>query len=180
MIRIATGDKQAALSTFKTALETMMLIENKLQLQLHEDKMASEIIQNNSILGFKPFAQIIEKLRTKSIVKEEDFAPAFEKTYQLYDERHKAWALAEIAQIMASLGLGEQAVKTAKMILINQHFFLPRVALIFARTGDKENFKQLLIPCAYYLYAANQMGSLLAPLYPEQAATVAKVMSEFR
>ncbi|WP_143171067.1 SMEK domain-containing protein [[Phormidium ambiguum] IAM M-71] len=180
MIKVATGDKQAAIFTFKTALEKIMLIENKLQMELHEDKRALEILEKNSILGLEPFAQIIEKSRAKSIVKEEDFAPAFEKAYQLYDERHKAWALAEIAQIMASLGLGEQAVKTAKMILINQHFFLPRVALIFAQTGDKENFKQLLIPCAYYLYAANQMGGLLAPLYPEQAATVAKVMSEFR
>lgn len=179
MIKVATGDKQAALSTFKTALETMILIENKLQLQLHEDKKTLEIIQNNSILGSEPFAQIIEKLRTKLIVKEEDFAPAFEKAYQLYDEKHKALALAEIAQIMASLRLGEQAVKTAKMISINQHFFLPRVALIFAQTGDKENFKELLIPCAYYLSAANQMGGLLAPLYPEQAATVAKVMRSF-
>jgi hypothetical protein len=36
-------------------------------------------------------------------------------------------------------------------------------------TGDKEHFKRLLIPCAYYPDAAYKMCGLLARLYPEQA-----------
>jgi hypothetical protein len=49
---------------------------------------------------------------------------------------------------------------------------------LFAETGDKVNFKRLLIPCAYYLDTAYQMCGYLARLYPEQASAVAQVLSK--
>ncbi|MDB9511014.1 hypothetical protein PN499_07450 [Kamptonema animale CS-326] len=52
------------------------------------------------------------------------------------------------------------------------------IALLFAQTGDRVNFKRLLIPCAYYLDTAYQMCEYLARLYPEQASAVAKVLSD--
>lgn len=42
--------------------------------------------------------------------------------------------------------------------------------------GDRVNFKQLLLPCAYYLDAAYRMCGLLARLYSEQAAAVVEVV----
>jgi hypothetical protein len=50
------------------------------------------------------------------------------------------------------------------------------IAAALATVKDKEHFKQLLLPCAYYLDAAYRMCGLLARLYPEQAAAVAEVV----
>jgi hypothetical protein len=88
-------------------------------------------------------------------------------------------ALSAIAQAEAEAGLGAQAMATAKTILYSQDEYLPEVAESFVKFGDKKHFKQLLIPCAYYLNAAYQMSCLLARLYPEQATAVAKVVCEF-
>jgi hypothetical protein len=65
---------------------------------------------------------------------------------------------------------------TAQTILTNRSEHLPAIASAFADTGNKEGFKRLLIPCAYYLDAAYQMRGLLARLYPEQATKVAEVV----
>jgi hypothetical protein len=51
------------------------------------------------------------------------------------------------------------------------------IAAALAEAGDKEHFKQLLLPCSYYLDAAYRMCGLLARLYPEQAAAVAEVLN---
>ncbi len=63
-------------------------------------------------------------------------------------------------------------------MLSDRNTHLRDIALLFAETGDRVNFKQLLIPCAYYLDTAYQMCGYLARLYPEQASAVAKVLSE--
>jgi hypothetical protein len=179
MTMVAAGNKDAALSTFKIALETERSIRNQQQQQDIVQRVQT-ITRNGSILGVELFAKVKIKLKTRLIVTEEDFTPALENAYQCWDERHKAWALGEIAEIMALVGLSEQAVKTAMSILVNRHWLLPRVASIFAKTGDKQNFKHLLVPCAYYLYAADQMCEFLMLLYPEQAMDVEKVVSQFR
>jgi hypothetical protein len=71
-------------------------------------------------------------------------------------------------------GEGEQALKTLESILADPNWHLPGIASLLVDTGDKTNFKQLLIPCAYYLDAAYEMCGYLAGLYPEQSEAVAK------
>ena len=96
---------------------------------------------------------------------------------KIKDEKKRLQAFKRIAQIQAIAGQGEEAVRTVEAIIThNKH--LPDIASWFAETGDRVNFKHLLIPCAYYLDAAYQMCGYLARLYPEQASAVAKVLSE--
>jgi hypothetical protein len=78
---------------------------------------------------------------------------------------------------MAKAGLREQAISITQKILINRSQYLLKIAAAFVEIGEKEGFKQLLIPCADYLDAAYQMCGYLAQLYPEQATAVAKVVS---
>jgi hypothetical protein len=85
--------------------------------------------------------------------------------------------LTEIAKAQVEAKLSEQALLTAEKILINRNEHLPDIAAAFVEKGDKENFKQLLIPCAYYLDAAYEMCGHLAKLYPAQATAVAEVVS---
>jgi hypothetical protein len=64
------------------------------------------------------------------------------------------------------------------MIRTERKWQFPAIAAAFVEKGDKTNFKQLLIPCSYSLYAAYRMCGYLARLYPEQVAAVPKVVSE--
>jgi hypothetical protein len=78
-------------------------------------------------------------------------------------------------------GFVEQAVQTTEKIYTTyRQEYLPAIATALAEASDKENFKRLLIPCASYLDSACRMCGLLARLYPEQAAEVAKVVSKSR
>ena len=87
--------------------------------------------------------------------------------------------LEELAKAQVRVGFSQQAVKTGKLMSSGRNSHLPEIAAAFVEIGDKANFKQLLTPCAYYLDAAYEMCGYLAHLYPEQAAEVAKVVSQF-
>jgi hypothetical protein len=97
---------------------------------------------------------------------------------KIEDEQKCLEALKKIAQIQAIAGKGEEALRTLEAMLNDRNTHLRDIALLFAATGDRVNFKRLLIPCAYYLDTAYQMCEYLARLYPEQASAVAKVLSE--
>ena len=103
----------------------------------------------------------------------------FKAKNKIKDEQKQMKVLRIIAQIQAMAGEGEQAIRTAQRIGFNRNRLLSSVASILAETGDKVDFKQLLIPCAYYLNATYEMCGYLARLYPEQAEKVAKVVSDF-
>lgn len=106
------------------------------------------------------------------------FDKAFGKARQVGQELERAIALEAIAEAQVAAGFALHAVKTADTILINRSEHLPAIAHAFVETGEQENFKKLLIPCAYYLNAAYQMCRHLARLYPEKAEEIAKVVSE--
>ncbi len=74
---------------------------------------------------------------------------------------------------------GERAVQKAEVILTERNKHLPEIADALAEAGDKEHFKHLLVPCAYYLDAAYRMSGLLARVYPEQASAVAEVVKRY-
>ncbi len=94
------------------------------------------------------------------------------------DQSFQALALQTIAVLQIQSGFASQALKTADIIPIIRHWHLPEIAAAFVDIDDKANFKNLLIPCAYYLDAAYRMCGHLAKLYPQQASAVAKVVSE--
>jgi tetratricopeptide (TPR) repeat protein len=107
------------------------------------------------------------------------FNNALKKAQQIGQELERATALKEIAEAQVEAGFGHQALKTAETILVDRDRYLPRIAASFVETGDKANFKKLLIPCAYYLEAAYEMCGHLARLYPEKTEEIAKVVSDF-
>ncbi|MEQ8995688.1 MAG: hypothetical protein RID53_04185 [Coleofasciculus sp. B1-GNL1-01] len=94
------------------------------------------------------------------------------------DKQKLIKALKTIAGIQVMAGKGEDAVKTAEKILTERNLYLPGIASWLVKTGDKENFKPLLIPCAYNVETAYQMCGLIARLYPEQAESVAKAVTD--
>jgi hypothetical protein len=107
----------------------------------------------------------------------ENFTAAIDTAKQIEPSYQRLEALAEIAKAQVEAKCIEQALLTAEKILINRNEHLPDIAAAFVETGDKENFKRLLIPCAYYLDAAYKMCGHLAKLYPAQATAVAEVVS---
>jgi tetratricopeptide (TPR) repeat protein len=108
-----------------------------------------------------------------------EFAAALELVRQINDEWKRSETIAMIAEEQVKAGHGQQALKTTETILTERQWRLPGVAAVFVKTGDKANFKRLLIPCAYYLDAAYRMCGHLAWMYPEKAEEIAKVVSEF-
>ena len=106
------------------------------------------------------------------------FDAALQAKDKIDDEKKRVESLRAIAQIQAMAGFGEQTVKTVEAILINRNQYLPKDPVFLVETGDRQNFKKLLIPCAYYLDSAYEMCGYLARLYPEQASAVVTVLSE--
>ena len=115
----------------------------------------------------------------QNLVEGSDFTTALDTARQIDDSSSRAQALSQIAKAQVEAKLSEQALLTAAKILIDHNLHLPKIAAAFVETGDKENFKQLLIPCAYYLDAAYQMCGYLAKLYPNQVTDIAKIVKPF-
>lgn len=110
----------------------------------------------------------------------ETFTLALQTAQQIEDEAKRAEALGAIAESQVKAGFSEQAVRTAGLILTKRNEHLPEIASALVEAGDKEHFKQLLIPCAYYIDSAYEMCGLLARLYPEQAGAIAEVVMQAR
>lgn len=106
-------------------------------------------------------------------------AASLEAKDKIKDETKLLEALQIIAQIQAIAGKGQDSVKTADTIIRDRNWYLPSIASWLAQTGDKANFKRLLIPCAYYLDSAYEMCGYLAQLYPEQIGSISEVLKEF-
>jgi hypothetical protein len=160
----STGHKEYAIYIFKESLTMKNTIENNWEWQLNLGKISQSMALKSGVLNSSIFPTIESKL----IITEEDFIPALKKAH----ESNFDLALIEVAERMAMAKLGKEAVNTAIMISNNNNFFLPRIAFILSQTGDKDNFKRLLIPCSYYMYAAYQMSVYLKNLYPEQVEAI--------
>jgi len=188
--RSTVGETEAALATFAALLEAA---QTKEQLQRHKD--FSIIAIGYAQIGEFPTAIKIskdiedgeQKISIFLAIAWEQFKKGEQVTTldialaaheKIEDEEKRLQALKSIAQIQAIAGKGEEALRTLEAMLSDRNTHLRDIALLFAETGDKVNFKRLLIPCAYYLDTAYQMCGYLARLYPEQASAVAKVLSE--
>jgi predicted TIM-barrel fold metal-dependent hydrolase len=98
---------------------------------------------------------------------------------KITDEQKRIEALWWIAQIQAMAGQVEQAFRTAEQILTERNQLLSHIAANLIHIKDKDNFKKLLIPCAYSLNTAYKMCGCLAYMYPEKAESVAEVVKKF-
>ena len=188
--RSTVGETEAALATFADLLEAA-----KTQKQRERDRDLSTIAIGYAEVGEFPTAiEIINEIEDGAHKISALWAIAWEELKKgkqitildialaakekIEDEKKRLQALKRIAKIQVIAGKGEEAVRTVEAIITDRNKHLPDIALWFAETGDRVNFKHLLIPCVYYLDAAYQMCGYLARLYPEQASAVAKVLTE--
>lgn len=107
-----------------------------------------------------------------------EFSAALEIAQGIKWERERARIRRDTATAQARAGFGEHAVRTVGVIATIPKEHLLKITAAPVEAGDKEHFKQLLIPCAYHLAAAYTMCGLLARLYPEQAAAVVEIVKE--
>jgi tetratricopeptide (TPR) repeat protein len=189
---------QAAVGLKEEALELLTALYETVREDREQDKNLSTIAAAQAEVGeittaFKITNEIedewerLKALRGIACVqwkkgeKEEllsTLAAALRAKDRIEDEQKRVNALRVKAQIQAMVGKGEEAVRTVEAILTERNLYLPRIASWLVETGDRENFKRLLIACAYYLDAAYQMCGYLAQLYSEKAKAVAKVVSK--
>jgi hypothetical protein len=188
----AVKHKEAALATFRELLEFAQ--KSGKQRDSYLSKIAAAQAQAGEIFpALETTDEIDEELQLvqalwrialaqfKKGKKQElskTLTAALQAKDKIQDKQKLMRSLKAIARIQAMAGKGEEAVRTAETILTERNLYLPGVASWLVETGDRANFKKLLIPCAYYFDAAYQMCGLLAQLYSEQAAAVAKVVSE--
>ncbi len=188
--RSTIGETQAALATFADLLEAA---KTKEQRERDQDfsiiaigyaevgefstaiKISKDIEDGEQKISIF-LAVACEQFKKGQQVTTLDIALAAKE--KIEDEQKRLEALKSIAQIQAIAGKGEEALRTLEAMLSDRNTHLCDIALLFAETGDRVNFKRLLIPCAYYLDTAYEMCEYLARLYPEQASAVAKVLSE--
>jgi|GEM_PF-2063247 len=111
-------------------------------------------------------------------IQAEKFSAAIKTAQRIDDSYEQAEVLTRIAKAQVEAKLSKQALSTAEKIYVNRNKHLPDIAAAFVENDDKENFKRLLIPCAYYLDASYQMCGHLAKLYPAQATDIAKIVAK--
>lgn len=186
----AARDKAAALETFRELLEFAQ--ESGKQRDNYLSTIAAAHAEAGEISTALKITDEIEygreRVRALLAIAWEQFkkgekeklpttlAKAFQAKDKIEDEQKRLQALRVIARIQAMAGKGEEAVKTVEAILTERNLHLPSTASWLVETGDRMNFKRLLIPCAYYLDAAYEMCTHLARLYPEKAEEIAKVV----
>jgi hypothetical protein len=186
LIEIAKAQAQA--ENFTAAIETARQIDRsdywaealieiaKAQAQAENFTAAFETAQQIDHSKYR--AQALIEI-AKAQAQAENFTAAIETAQHIDYSYDRAQALFEIAKAQVEAKLSEQALLNAEKIIIDRNEHLPEIAAAFVETDDKENFKQLLIPCAYYLDVAYKMCGYLATLYPTQATDIAKVVQDF-
>jgi Trypsin-like peptidase domain len=93
------------------------------------------------------------------------------------DESFRAEALRDIALAHARSGQTSEAVGVAAQILADRNEHLGRIAEAIADAGDRDQFKELLIPSSAYIDVAYQACELLARVYPDQASAIAEAVT---
>ena len=194
--RSTVGETEAALATFAELLEPALAQESHKRNNRNGDlfTIAAAYAEAGELVTALNITDKIEdgwlQLRALRIIIWEQFKKgekearlktfdaALQAKDKIEDEKKRVEALRAIAQIQALAGCGEQTVKTVEAIVTNRNQYLPKVAAFLVETGDRQNFKKLLIPCAFYLDSAYEMCGYLARLYPEKAEAVVKVLSE--
>jgi tetratricopeptide (TPR) repeat protein len=194
--QMALGEREAALAIFAEAFE--IIKEEKSQtFKTNPDSLLSTVVAAQAESGYFDRAlKSAEKIedeweQVKALSKIASFQwkqgdkeglsttldIALMAKEKITDGQKRLLALWVIAQIQSMAGKVEQAVRTAKQVLTNHNQLLCDIATNLSQLKDKDNFKKLLIPCAYSFDTAYKMCGYLARLYPQQASAVAKVVT---
>ena len=193
-VQVKRGQRKAAIATLADALRIgkkvnegydTEAIEAIILTQAEIDTLPNCLESVKTIYSTYKQAEVIGIIARLKAEKGQDeeakaaFSLALKAAQEIDSESIRSHALGNIAKEQVQAGFGDQAIKTTKMIRTERNWQFPAIAAAFVEKGDKTNFKQLLIPCSYSLYAAYRMCGHLARLYPENAEEIAKVLSEF-
>jgi hypothetical protein len=90
-------------------------------------------------------------------------------------EAERASVLQMIACTQVKAHQSEQAIATARLILVDREEHLPAIVERFLQANDRTAFKELLISCAAHRQSAWAVCGMLAGAYPEQANAIVEV-----
>ncbi|MEQ9621144.1 AAA family ATPase [Coleofasciculus chthonoplastes] len=189
----AVIDEEAALATFKELLVSAKKLLRERDIYLskiaaaqaqageisHALETTDEIQDESELVKALSWIALSQFKKSKKQELLKTLTAALQAKDKIEDKQKLIQALKAIAGIQVMAGKGEDAVRTAEKILTELNLYLPGIASWLVETGDRENFKRLLIPCAYYLDAAYQMCGHLANLYPNQASDIGKIVNTF-
>jgi hypothetical protein len=189
----AVIDEEAALATFKELLVSAKKLLRERDIYLskiaaaqaqageisHALETTDEIQDESELVKALSWIALSQFKKSKKQELLKTLTAALQAKDKIEDKQKLIQALKAIAGIQVMAGKGEDAVRTAEKILTELNLYLPGIASWLVETGDRENFKRLLIPCAYYLDAAYQMCGHLAQLYPNQASDIGKIVKTF-
>jgi tetratricopeptide (TPR) repeat protein len=159
----AIAEAQAKVGAFDAAKETIQQIV----FPLEEAEALRAISVALAKVGQREAAQV-------------NFSTALEVAQRISPTFDQVMVLQAIALSLARSGFKQMAMQTVETILANPEGYLCDLAEVFVETGQKTNFKRLLIERTNDLQSAYRMCRLLARLYPEKVEEIAKVVSEFR
>jgi tetratricopeptide (TPR) repeat protein len=101
----------------------------------------------------------------------ETIRPLGGDTYHLRTE-----GMSAVARAFATAGFGALAIRAAEAIVTERARALTGIAAALATAGDRDHFKELIIPCAYDAAAAYRICGLLGHLYPDSTPTLAAIV----
>jgi hypothetical protein len=159
----AIAEAQAKAGEFDAATETV----RKIDFPLKEAEALRVIGVALAKVGQREAAQV-------------NFTTALEVAQRMSPCWEQVAELEAIALSLASSGFKQMAMQTVETILANPEGYLCDFAEVFVESGQKTNFKRLLIERTNHLESAYRMCGLLARLYPEKVEEIAKVVREFR
>jgi hypothetical protein len=92
----------------------------------------------------------------------------------LPSDNRLAQSLQDIACTYVRIGLPDQAIATARLILVEREQHLPAIVEGVLQANDRTALKDLLISCAAHLKSAWSVCVQLARAYREQLAAIAR------
>ncbi len=110
----------------------------------------------------------------RALAQAQDYSGATKVAERITDGIKRAKVLVETSLAALKSGMISVAIDIASAININQeiHLYTIMSAIIESESSERDQFKRLLIPCAYYVNLAYRVCGLLAKVHPNQSEQV--------
>jgi hypothetical protein len=159
----AAGQAEAARTTLEQALQAAHAIEDaSLRSATFRDIAATLLAAGNQ-------TQFASEVLNKAV----------QAVNAVSTEDQRGRLLESIACIQVRLGLADQAMATARLILVDREKRLPTIVKCVVEANDRSALSEWAISCAANLESAWTVCGLLAKAYPEQASAIAQVALHF-
>jgi len=115
----------------------------------------------------------------RAIAQDKDFRSATKVVERITDETMRAKVLVEISLAAVKSGMISAVIDIASAINLDQerHLYTILSAIIESESSKRDQFKRLLIPCAYYIDLAYRVCGFLTKVYPNQTSKLAEILT---